>query len=48
MNTTNEVEELRADIIKMIEEIAETLSDEELEQMYNEIKSFVETSGLKQ
>jgi hypothetical protein len=32
----------------MIEEIAETLSDEELEQMYNEIRSFVKTGELKQ
>lgn len=48
MNTTNEVEELRAEIIKMIESIAETLSDKELKQMYNEIKSFVKTSELKQ
>ncbi len=48
MNTINEVEELRAEIIKMIESIAETLSDEELEELYNEIKSFVETDKLKQ
>ncbi len=48
MNTTNEVEELRTEIINMIEEITETLSDEELEQMYNEIKSFVKTGELKQ
>lgn len=38
MNTTNETEELKTEIKNMIEEIAETLSDEELEELYNKVQ----------
>ncbi|WP_304341238.1 hypothetical protein [Metaclostridioides mangenotii] len=48
MNTTNETEELKAEIINMIEEIAQTLSDEELEELYNKVKEVAETGELEE
>ncbi len=48
MNTTNETEELKTEIINMIEEIAKTLSDEGLEELYNKVKEVAETGELEE
>jgi len=47
MNIIDEAEELRAEIVKMIEELSKKLTDEEMEDMYNKIKKVVETGELK-
>lgn len=43
MNTTNEAEELKKEIIKMIEELSKTLTDEEFEELYDKVKEVAET-----
>jgi ribonuclease HIII len=48
MNTTDEAEELRTEIIKMIEELSKKLTDEEMQEIYNKIKKVVETGVLEQ
>lgn len=48
MNTTNEAEELKKEIIKMIEELSKTLTDEEFEELYDKVKEVAETVELEE